>query len=93
MWSVFLCSWEESAITSNLNLPGAAAYLAVIIPLFGYNACPSKLLACSSDRQLDDGAFLLFPFSRPLYIVFLGIQSGRHRKFLSNQKLKTTRSR
>jgi Ca2+:H+ antiporter len=64
------------------NLPGAAAYLAVIIPLSVITlVLPNFTHAVPTGSLTTAQAFFFSLFTVLLYIVFLGIQTGRHRKF------------
>jgi Ca2+:H+ antiporter len=64
------------------NLAGAAAYLAVIIPLSVITLIlPNFTHAVPTGSLTAAQAFFFSLFTVLLYIVFLGIQTGRHRKF------------
>src|SRR3546814_355830 len=70
------------------NLQGAAAYLAVIIPLTVIALVLPDLTTSTPDGTLTPmQAFSFSIFTVILYGIFLAIQTGRHRRFFVHSRL------
>ena len=69
------------------QLPGAAAYLAMIIPLTVIALVLPNLTTSTSGGTLSTFQAIAFSiFTIALYVIFLGIQIGRHRSFFILQQ-------
>jgi Ca2+:H+ antiporter len=69
------------------NLQGAAAYLAVIIPMTVIALVLPNLTLSTSDGTLTTVQAISFSvFTAVLYGIFLAIQTGRHRSFFMHPK-------
>lgn len=66
------------------SLPGATAYLSVIIPLTTIALVLPSVTTSSSEGTLTTGQAIAFSvFTLALYGVFLAVQTGRHREFFA----------
>lgn len=66
------------------SLPGATAYLGVIIPLTTVALVLPTVTTSSPEGTLTNGQAIAFAaFTLALYVVFLGVQTGRHREFFT----------
>jgi Ca2+:H+ antiporter len=69
------------------SLPGATAYLGVIIPLTTVALVLPSVTTSSSEGTLTTGQAIAFSvFTLALYGVFLLVQTGRHREFFAGEQ-------